>query len=195
VSIKPNWIKNLVNSFEKDHSIAICGGKIELLYPRKPRFYHRSIFIKSQYGYLNISKKQVYTHKVNGGNMAVHKKRLKNEARISLELGRKQGKLFGGEDSDICNRAIKKNLKVLFVPNAIIIHKIQKDRMRFLYLLKSFFYQGKNRAISKMSFDPTNKNSYSSSDFLTILLFLIPYLLGYLSYVFKNGNDIHKNTK
>jgi glucosyl-dolichyl phosphate glucuronosyltransferase len=173
-----DWAKNLIKGFKKSSSIAICGGSIEIKYLKKPRFYHNTFFLKSIYGFLDPTTPDKFVSRVNGGNLAVNKARLSHEAYFNSSLGRKEGKLFGGEDTDICRRAIRNNLKVFYFPEAKVFHKIGADRMSLKFIIKSFFYQGRSKEVIGGGTSLANRGNYVLGDLILLLLSFPIYISG-----------------
>jgi len=74
--------------------------------------------------------------RIRGCNMIISKKVFEKIGLFRTEISRYKGKLFSGEDEDLVGRAIYKGYRVLFLPKAIVYHKVPPQRMTLRYILK-----------------------------------------------------------
>jgi GT2 family glycosyltransferase len=76
--------------------------------------------------------------------MIISKKVFEKIGLFRTEISRYKGKLFSGEDEDLVERAINKGYSVLFLPRAIVYHKVPPQRMTLRYILRWEYFYGKS---------------------------------------------------
>jgi len=174
-----HWAYELSKVFSINENIAIVGGKSIPIWGDKIKWFCKSNIIKEIYSLIDISVKIISVNKIMGVNFGINKKVLKDEILFNENLGRRQGKLFGGEETELCRRVINNGLKVYYTPYAIVKHQIQKDRISLKWIIKRFFYAGYTRAILGGYPQPYSKqrNIY---DYMFLIIIFIPYIFGYL---------------
>ncbi|MEM2338354.1 MAG: hypothetical protein QXP06_07165 [Candidatus Bathyarchaeia archaeon] len=79
--------------------------------------------------------------------MVVRKEVFRKVGLFRPDLGPRKGKHLGGEELDLINRAKNRGFNVLFVPNAVVYHKVKRHRMTLRYVLKWEYYNGKSLRI------------------------------------------------
>ena len=76
------------------------------------------------------------------GNLAVRSEVFKQVGLFDTSLGRRGRVNAGGEDTDFYRRLLANNQRVLWLPTAIIYHRIQSDKLRRGYFLDLHYRQG-----------------------------------------------------
>lgn len=82
-----------------------------------------------------------------GANMIVRKEVFKKAGLFRLELGPRKGKHLSHEESDLINRAKRLGYSVLFMPKAVVYHKVESHEMTIRRILKQEYYNGKSLKI------------------------------------------------
>lgn len=174
-----NWASELTRTFTINNKIAIVGGKAIAKWLTKPKWYHHSNILMDAYSTIDLGEETKETDKIVGVNFGFKKSLLKKEASFDENLGRRPGSLLGGEETDLCERTIKKGFSVFYNGKAVVQHQIQKDRMNLSWIFKRSYYWGYGRAIAGgMPKTYTTKRNFY--DKLILLLILFPYSLGFL---------------
>ena len=173
-----NWAYELSRIYALDKKIAIVGGKSFPKWLKKPRWYHKSNIVLELYSLVNLSEKVISTVKVVGVNFSLSKKRLGNLTTFKENLGRKDGKLLGGEETDMCSKAKDKDLLVYFNPKAAVAHQIPTERISFSWVIKRMYFGGYSRALrgGRPSTFHKKRNIW---DRIILPILAIPYTLGY----------------
>ncbi len=104
--------------------------------------------------------------------------RLPADFRFDEGLGRREGRLFGGEESDFARRVRALGLAVVYVGAAEVTHLIEPERTRLPWILKRLVYAGHGRALAGGTPEPGGKARLA--DWLLLPLYLPPYALGWL---------------
>jgi len=170
------WASNIIKEFKKDKSVGIIGGKIIPKFSGELHWYHKSRYVWDIYSVLDLGSEPKYVKKVVGANFAINRELTKDE-RFREDLGRREGKLFGGEETDFCERAARKGIKIKYVPNAIVYHYISNERLKLSWILKRFYYGGISRGLRGGKPEP-GKARYSIRDCILLPIFIIPYIFG-----------------
>lgn len=137
-----NWLYEVQKGL--DMGADIVGGPIKAFFKAiPPKWWDEKTFGH----YVSIgnapNKYADYPPGIWSCNMALRKKILKTVGDFNTEVGRKGGKLLAREDVDLVNRAREKGYKILFLPDAIVYHKVESERLTIPYILKWEFYMGR----------------------------------------------------
>ena len=179
-----NWVNNLSKTFENNKDVAVVGGKILPLWEGQVKWYHKASMIQEFYSILHISDKVVETDKIMGGNSAIKKEAIRKIGGFREELGRRDGKLLGGEETELCERAIKMGYKVLYNPNAMVLHRISKNRLKIIWVVKRIFYGGFSRETKGGIPKPYQKKK-NFFDVMIFPLFITVYMAGFIFGYFR----------
>jgi GT2 family glycosyltransferase len=185
---EPNWACELIAAMNKQGA-AIAGGKIVPKWHKTPGFLQRSRLILEQYSMLNLGDEVIAVKKVIGASFAINIKLLESLAHFDEELGRQNGKLLGGEETQMCADAIQKNLIVIYVGAAVVHHQVMPERVAFTWIAKRMYYGGYSRALRGGKPDPNNAaNKFTQWDYMALTLLLPFYIAGYVSAKLANRN-------
>jgi GT2 family glycosyltransferase len=188
VVLSRQWLRALARGFRISASVGIVGGKTVPQFESNRSFLNSRRFIRALYQEFNPGDRMVEVEKVYGMNFAVHRKRLGKEAYIRGELGRAEGKLIGGEETELCQRCIAGGHKIVYNPDALLYHKIPAEKSTVSHALKAIFYMGFTRAIRGGKISVGGSGSLGSLDIALILLSIPFYGSGMLAGLrFKKG--------
>ena len=90
------------------------------------------------------------------GNLIIRKTVFGNIGLFSEDLGPKGHNLTGGEDIELVNRAIKKGERLLYVPEILQYHQIDKLKLTMTYVVRKAYY----RSIAAYQFSNSNQNGH-----------------------------------
>ncbi len=140
VTLTPNFVHSYAAAFSNDAVIA-AGGPILPAYPRTPPFWLRGR-VESSYSIQNIGSARDYGDRYPyGANMCFRRSALTH--RFSPLLGRKGKSLLSGDETLFF---VHNNLKpVTHVPEAIVFHHIDPDRLRLSWLARRAVAQIRTR--------------------------------------------------
>ena len=94
----------------------------------------------------------------------------------AILLGRSGGKLFGGEDTDLCARVRAAGGKVVYNGRAVVDHQILPERITYRWLMRRMFYAGYGRGIR--GGPPSPSHEMTVMDWLVLPIILPAYLIG-----------------
>lgn len=181
----PNWAHEMISGLRKK-DIAIAGSRIIPKLLSKPNFLFKSNIIKEQYSLLDLGYDNKLTKRVIGASFGIDIEKLKEESYFDEKFGRKKNILLGGEEVDLCERALEKGLKVLYIGKTFVYHQIPEKRCKLRWILKRIYFGGISRSMRGGKPNPISKkrNFY---DYLYAPIYLSIYLLGFIKY--KLGKD------
>jgi GT2 family glycosyltransferase len=130
-----------------------------------------------QYSLIDYGPNEKEIDRVIGGSLGINTRQMGKEAYFDKNLGRRNGKLLGGIDSEFCERAIKKGFKVYYCGCTIAQHQILESRMTLSWSINKFYYSGYSRAIRGGRPSSMNKKR-EIVDCLVLGLFAIFYITG-----------------
>jgi GT2 family glycosyltransferase len=176
-TLEPNWAAEIIDTF-KNTDASLVGTKIVPHWTRQKRWYHMSKFILEFYSMLDIASKRIPVPKIVGASFALDKSALGNQAYFDEKLGRVNGKLLGGEETDLCYRALKAGHKIYYSPFTFANHWVEAERMNLGWLWKRSFYGGVSRASRGGSAQAFNTKP-KTIDYMALALIIAPYALGF----------------
>lgn len=127
--IPANWIDQYLAIIEKEQPECVYS-KISVVWDReKPWWYshrYRPFFVELDYGD-NIINVRCINKEFFGKNFCIKKSTLIDLGMFNPKLGRNGSQLIAGEETLIYRRLIERSLKVIYIPNAPVGHRL-KDR-------------------------------------------------------------------
>lgn len=178
---KPDWAANMTDALLRE-DIGIVGGRIFLKWHKRPLLLARARVVKEQYSGLDLGTAIKETQKVVGASFAINRNLLGSNAYFDENLGRREGILLGGEETDLCNRAQLAGLKVLYQGSAVVDHQVLPERITYSWIFKRIFYAGYGRAQS--GGQPSPSHQMGVWDYLFIPIILPFYIAGFIKQKF-----------
>lgn len=93
-----------------------------------------------------------------GANMVFRREIFERHGLFRIDLGKTGDRVFFGEDREFCERLLQAGEKLLYLPQAIIYHPVDKGRMTKRHFSISYFNIG--RSIGRRSNYPKNTGRY-----------------------------------
>lgn len=183
-----NWALEMGKAFKKDDMIAIVGGRILPKWHKKPLFLIKSDVVRDLYSLLDLWEEIQSASKVVGASFGIHIWLLSREAYFNENLGRSNGTLLGGEETDLCKRALSKNYHILYVGTAVVLHQILPERIRISWVARRLYWGGYGKRLTGWLPGTTNKNPSIISKLLLPIV-AIPYAFGYIICSLKNKRN------
>ncbi len=141
----PNWVESLQKCFRETKALMVAG-KIERLWNcERPQWLADEItgpLIVQDLGPVRKKWDLENRHTV-GANMAFHRSVFERYGTFQEELGRKGDSLIGGEDREIFKRLFADKAPIFYEPEAIVHHKVEKERLSKDYMKRWFWDIGK----------------------------------------------------
>ncbi len=184
----PMWAANLSRALLAGDA-AVSGGRILPKWHETPLAICRSRLVLEQYSLLDLGEESRLVPKIVGAGFGINRKLLGDAAYFAAHLGRRKGTLLGGEETDLCARASALGHRITYDGRALIHHQILPERIRYVWILRRFYYAGVGRAKRGGKPEP-NHGSLTPWDLVVLPLVLPFYLLGYVSsLVFPTSSD------
>lgn len=183
-----SWALELTKSLMKPN-VALAGGKIIPLWHKKPSFIQKSNAVLDQYSMLDLGDLEIETHRVVGASFGINKSILKQNATFDEQLGRRHGKLYSGEESDLCKRASIRGFKIIYNGASVVKHQVLPERMAFKWIASRMYYQGMASAQRGGGPRPSNKGMLQSADYKALAALSPFYLIGYVKGFFGKGRS------
>lgn len=135
---KEDWIEQLVESFEKGADIV--GGMVVPVWERpRPRWLKDST--------LHLLAINIQSRCILGCNFAIRRDLLERlNYKFEEKLGRKYNNLVVGDESELFIRVQGEGYKHLFNESAVVYHLVTKERIRFSYVLRRNFWEGRTES-------------------------------------------------
>jgi hypothetical protein len=184
----PYWAKHL-SSILIQNNVGIGGGKIIPKWHKPPSFIQKSQTILDQYSMLDLGDSEIDVHRIVGANFGLNINRLGNIAIFDENLGRRDGKLYSGEETKLCADATAMGLIIRYTGSAVVEHQVLPERIKFRWIATRMYYQGLSSAKRGGPPAPSNKGKYTVWDYLALSM-LAPFYL----YGFYKGKQAAKNS-
>ena len=159
--------------------VAVAGSRILPEWSDKPPLLTASRVVRDQFSLFDLGGATISSPRVVGAGFGVDRTKASEEMYFDEQLGRRDGRLFGGEESDLCRRVLAAGKKVVYVGGAAIHHVIPAERLRTGWILKRLYYAGYGR--SQIGGAPSPSRKPGLADWLLLPITLPPYALGWLS--------------
>ena len=174
---RPDWAARLAEVLEADDRVAIAGSRIVPGWPDRPPVWAKARVVSDQYSMLDLGSETRPWHRVVGAAFGLDMAKLGPDMRFDPTLGRREGKLFSGEESEFCARAAEKGWDIRYVGGAVVTHEVARERTRLRWIMKRLYYAGLGRA--SVGGAPAPSQRPGLADWLTLPLTLPPYALGW----------------
>lgn len=142
------WLSVLINAYNNNSKLAIAGGKVNLILP--PNVEKLPIWLTDSLagalGLYDLGDEIVYITEPGltprGLNYSIRRSFLEEIGGFDLNLGRVGQKLLSNEELYMTELAIKKGWQVAYLPNAIVGHNVQPERLKKDWFLRRSWWQG-----------------------------------------------------
>lgn len=142
---RPGWLTAITRAFGEP-GVDCAGGKIVLKYPcAKPDWLdERMESILSAY---DKGEQPKDVPEVFGANFAVRREAALKLGGFSDKVGCLAGRSLGGEETDMCRRIRSSGSRVLYVPDAVVDHLVDPNRLNKDWLVKRYELNGRASVI------------------------------------------------
>jgi glucosyl-dolichyl phosphate glucuronosyltransferase len=176
ILMEPDWAQTLGGALlEKNH--AVVGGKILPRWHGTPRWYMKTNVMADHYSLIDLGPEDRQTDRVIGGSLGINVALLRDKVFFDENLGRKEGTLLGGVDTEFCQRVIQDGFNVCYIGRSKTLHQIPEERMKLKWIIRKFYYGGISRALRGGWPESMNKTR-TLGDYLVLGAFAPFYLLG-----------------
>lgn len=173
----PDWAFELAQALACSQH-AVAGSRVVPGWPGNPPFFTKASVIRDQYSLLDLGGGTHPYRRVVGAGFGADMAKLPDSFRFDPSLGRRNGVLFGGEESDFCHRASALGFETVYVGSAEVTHMIEPERCRLHWILKRMIFAGHGRA--RLGGAPAASGNANLYDWLLLPLYLPFYGVGWL---------------
>ena len=142
VIVDREWLVRIHRAF-LDEEISCAGGRI---YPRwgkrRPSWLTPELYPYLALLDLGEKKKKMTEPMLWGANLIIRKSMFKKHGMFDVSLGRTGGKLYGNEEIELIRNLIEKGEGVYYLPDVVVQHCINENRMKKGYFRKWMFDAG-----------------------------------------------------
>jgi glycosyltransferase involved in cell wall biosynthesis len=192
ILLPPNWAYTLSSALV-NNDCAVAGGPIAPRWQGRPRWYMKSNVMADHYALIDLGQENRKTDRIIGGSMGLNIRRLGPQACFDERLGRKDGTLLGGVDTEFCERVIRKGFAVYYVGGPRALHLVPKARMRLSWIMRKFYYGGISRGI-RGGRPSAMRKKREMLDYGILCAFAPLYLVGFVKGAL-NGQRIERKEK
>jgi glycosyltransferase involved in cell wall biosynthesis len=141
----PSWLESALHAFQSQSPVPACvGGPIRLLW-ETPEPVWMNAPLRIPLGFLNwgLMPRKIEEHEwLMGGNSFYPKTRLAQLGGFDERLGRKQGCLLSGEESQLFLRLRQAGGYLFYAPGVSMRHHVTPDRTRPGWFYRRYFWGG-----------------------------------------------------
>lgn len=157
-----DWLQEIVATYRNSDAISV-GGRMEPIWlDGKPEFLPEEYYWLIGVTHRGFATGAGEVRNTFGSNISFERKKFLDVNGFDTEIGGRKGdqNLQGGE-TELCARLRRKFGKgVMYNPDAIVRHKIFKNRTKFVWLVDRAFWQGySKRVMQTMTKDATDEES------------------------------------
>lgn len=142
------WLSVLFNAYKNHEKLAIAGGKVNLILP--PNVEKFPIWLTDSLaqalGLYDLGDEIVYITEPGltprGLNYSIRRSFLEKIGGFDLNLGRVGKKLLSNEELFMTELALKNGWQVAYIPDAIVGHNVQPERLTKNWFLQRSWWQG-----------------------------------------------------
>lgn len=153
VLVADDWI-TIIRRLFADPSLALVGGRVD---PHWQRAAPAWLQVEEEGRYGTMSSPLALLHygeaqdlgqrTAVGANMAIRRAVFEALGGFAPNLGKRRGTLLGGEDHDLCQRAVNAGYHCEYRPELRVRHWVPAERTSLRYFLRWFFWSGITHAV------------------------------------------------
>jgi GT2 family glycosyltransferase len=145
----PHWLEELLHALELSRKVGAVTGPVLCKWQHDTKDY-ASWFPKELYWIIGCTSKNIKTATVVrngfGSNLALKKKILLKNGSFNEKLGYNPRNYISGEETELGIKLARSGYDTLWNPNAVVYHRIFKERLKMRNILKRSFIEGKTKA-------------------------------------------------
>ncbi len=173
------WLGNLVRNYD-DPSVIGVGGRIEPLWDKgNPSWFPEELYWIVGCSYKGLPTKKAVIRNPIGCNMSFRRSVFEKVGYFSTIVGRMGNNLMGHDDTEFGIRATSKlpGTKILYDPEAVVFHRVSKDRITLKYVMKRSYAEGFSKAFVSNSYETGKSALDTEKNYLQKLFLSTPSLV------------------
>ena len=173
VLVDQNWLARIADVFTTTGASCVGGRVLPLWEGAPPKWLGPDLF--GYLGLLDLGNEPLWlnTPAIWGANFSVLSAMFEKYGCFDTTLGRKPGKLYSGEETELLQRILRKGESVYYSPDIKVFHTVPLARMNKSYCRKWKYDQGELDGIQRRLHNnmPVVQNIHYSMTTLASLLF------------------------
>ena len=164
ILMPPGWLRVLMQPFVSDPArrIGAVAGEVEPIFPDGcpdwVRSFHGLQALRADPGPIAVQQVPM------SANLAFRRDALRATGGWDINLGRKGGRVFGGEENGPLRRLRKAGCEVWFAPKAKVLHQMPAARTTLRYVKRHAFDSACSRVVGRINLD--REEARSSTGYL-----------------------------
>lgn len=186
--MRPDFLESYFDSIQMNGAYTVLGGRI-VIHPiaNKPKWFGPnmegwySIYDHGEVSF-DITQEMVDKKEIElpvGGNFAIRVSFLKEIGGFDPKLGRNKDQLLSGEETKVFQEVLRRGLKILYEPRAIVEHVIEPERLTYAHVQEKFFLAGQSSCRLKYEQIP---RPLLIRFFMGKILYILSFLKGLVSF-------------
>jgi GT2 family glycosyltransferase len=146
---EPEWLALLLPAFD-DPDVQGAGGGVDADWEDgRPSWFPREFDWVVGCSYRGLPARPAVVRNPIGANMAFRRRVFEQVGGFRSDLGRIGSLPVGDEETEFCLRITARDAssRILYIPNARVIHRVPKGRGRFRYFAQRCFAEGLSKAL------------------------------------------------
>lgn len=168
------WAETIVKTFNNNEIGAVTGDIVPLWENKGMSWFPNELYWMISCSYMMTPDYKCEVERGFGTNMSFKRDLIEKIGMFNIDLGIKGKNWVGGEDTDMFLKVSEAGKKVIFDPEARVMHKIFSDRIKLNYIAKRAFNGGRSVAMMKKVRRYNIKNSTEGKYLKSILLHYYP---------------------
>jgi len=159
-----HWLENMLRNYE-DKKVWGVGGRIVPVFDgERPRWLPEELDWIIGCTYKGMPESRSEVRNPIGANMSFRRDVFEVAGFFRTEVGRYGKKLLGSEEAELSMRLkkVKPGVKILYDPDAIVYHRVPRNRTRFGYALRRAYYEGYSKAVLARQYPLSGEYRYLS---------------------------------
>lgn len=158
------WLENMLRNYDGDKVWGVGGKVVPVFDGERPKWLPKELDWIVGCTYKGMPEGKAEVRNPIGANMSFRKEAFEVAGLFRTEVGRYGKKLLGSEEAEFSMRLkkVKPDIKILYDPEAIVYHRVPKNRTKFRYMLRRAYYEGYSKAILAKEYPLSGEYQYLS---------------------------------
>lgn len=171
----PDWA--LLLAKELENGAAIAGSRILPKWRGRMPLMSKSRIVQDQFSLFDLGEE---TREIAGPVRAIFGLRpgaAGTPMRFDEGLGRRNGRLLGGEETDLCERVRASGGRIVYCGQSLAVHQILPERLSLSWIFRRLYFAGVSRRSRGGAPAPSRRPGFW--DWVLLPVILPPYAIGY----------------
>jgi GT2 family glycosyltransferase len=139
---EPGWAAAMRGAFDRTPEAAVVGARVLPRWTSRPPRLFRTAFAGDFLSLFDLGDEPLEVPRIMGTSYAIDLERVPEQP-FPPELGYQIGNPLGGEEPELCRRALADGWRVMYQPAAVVSHIIRPERATWRSMLKRAYNAGR----------------------------------------------------